>query len=92
MGFDTGETAFIYSFTMQLKKERKPGSGRKKIDYAIRKTGVTVFLENRVIDGLGGSNRVKLAFIDFITSIYNSMNNDKTKPINHQSNSNGNLS
>lgn len=73
---------------MELKKTRKPGSGRKPIDNAIRKTAVTIFLENRVIDTLGGQAKLKSAIIDFITSVYKTMHHEKTRPTNHQSDPN----
>lgn len=69
---------------MELKKQRKPGSGRKPIDKGLRKVPVTVFLENRVIDAVGGQAKVKAAFVDFISSIYQSMHHAKTNHSNHR--------
>lgn len=68
---------------MELKKTRKPGSGRKPMDKALRKVPITVFVENRVIDGIGNQTKIKAAFKDFIESIYQSMHNAKT---NHPTN------
>jgi hypothetical protein len=73
---------------MELKKQRKPGSGRKPIDNAFKKTALTIFLENRVIDTLGGQAKLKSAVIDFVESVYNSMHHDKTNPTNHRPNPN----
>lgn len=68
------------------KKARKPGSGRKPIpDRGLIKAAVMVYLENRVIDGLGGKERVKAAMTDFANNVYNQMQYEKNPNNNRAS-------
>lgn len=67
-----------YFWHVNLKKQRKPGSGRKPVNPDLKRQQVAIYLETRVINSLGGQSRLKLAIHDFINNVYQSMSHDKT--------------
>lgn len=68
------------------KKPRKPGSGRKPLpDRGLLKEAVTLYLESRVVNALGGKDKVKAAMTDFATTVYNQIKpHDQTFNPNHR--------
>ena len=63
------------------KKERKPGSGRKPIqDRGMVKQGISLYIESKVIDALGGKAKVSVALHDFLRTVYDQMQaNEKNR-------------
>lgn len=67
------------------KKPRKPGSGRKPLkDRGALKQPVYVYLETKVVERLGGRDKVSAALFDFAMTVYTQMKpHDQTASINH---------